>query len=174
MGITPNAGGANESRILTRTGMNDFANINPPIVEGLYEEALALADRVRAAFDLSGRLDELAGDGDLAKVALSCEALRCTTRMMHVLAWLLNQRAFFKGELSEFQLRRYGRLPTMNPSDEADRQHLPRDLVELGRETERFYARIGRLDRSWRDHFAMQPPAIERLRARLEHSLRAV
>jgi regulator of CtrA degradation len=78
-------------------------------VEGLYCEALVLSDEVRAAFDLSGRIEDT-GTHEDARIALSCEALRTTTRMMHAVAWLLNHRAYFMGELSEFQLRRYGRL----------------------------------------------------------------
>ena len=77
--------------------MAQTASINPRIIEGLYCEALVLSDEVRACFDLSGRTDEAAADEDLARVALSCEALRTTTRMMHAIAWLLNHRAYFRG-----------------------------------------------------------------------------
>src|SRR6187549_2215920 len=91
--------------------MAQTADLSPTIVEALYSEALDLADQVRAAFDLSGRLTAVSGDEDLARIALSCEALRTTTRIMHAIAWLLNQRAYLAGELSEFQLRRHGRLP---------------------------------------------------------------
>src|SRR6187455_3637252 len=97
--------------------MAQTADLSPTIVEALYSEALDLADRVRAAFDLSGRLTAASEDEDLARIALSCEALRTTTRMMHAIAWLLNQRAFLAGELSEFQLRRHGRLPPAKPDD---------------------------------------------------------
>ena len=148
--------------------MNTPATINPHIVEGLYCEALALADEVRTAFDMSGRLDQLAEDEDLARIALSCEALRTTTRMMHAIAWLLNQRAYLNGELNEFQLRRHGRLPRHAGESDPERLALlSKDIRELIAETERFYARIDRLDRAWRDHFAMQPSAIARLRERL-------
>ena len=75
------------------------ANINPRIIEGLYSEALLLSDEVRAAFDLSGRAETGTLDESDARIALSCEALRTTTRMMHAVAWLLNHRAFFAGEL---------------------------------------------------------------------------
>src|SRR6478752_9754618 len=102
--------------------MAQTADLSPTIVEALYREALELADEVRAAFDLSGRLTAASENEDLARIALSCEALRATTRMMHAIAWLLNQRAFFAGELSEFQLRRYGRLPPAQP--EADEGQL--------------------------------------------------
>jgi len=91
--------------------MANPADISPTIVETLYRDALDLSDEARAAFDMSGRLDIVGADEELSRVALSCEALRTTTRMMHAIAWLLNHRAFFAGEMSEFQLRRHGRLP---------------------------------------------------------------
>ncbi|MGX7896597.1 DUF1465 family protein [Tsuneonella sp. HG222] len=148
--------------------MADHASISPTIIESLYTEALTLADEVRAAFDLSGRLDLAGADEDLARVALSCEALRTTTRMMHAIAWLLNQRAFFAGELSEFQLRHHGRLPGGQPPADADQlAMLTPDLVRLIRRTERFHDRIARLDNAWRDRFRMYPAAIHRLRERL-------
>ena len=148
--------------------MADTADLSPTIVEALYCEALLLADETRAAFDLSGRLTAASEDEDLARIALSCEALRTTTRMMHAIAWLLNQRAYFAGELSEFQLRRHGRLPPPQRDAAPDQLALlGPDLVELIERTRRFYARIERLDAAWRDHFAMHPAAIHRLRERL-------
>ena len=148
--------------------MAEPADLSPTIVEALYNEALLLADEARAAFDLSGRLVTANVDEDLARIALSCEALRTTTRMMHAIAWLLNQRAYFAGELSEFQLRHHGRLPAGQPA--ADDEHLAMlgpGLVELIRRTERFHARIARLDAAWRDRFRMYPAAIHRLRERI-------
>jgi regulator of CtrA degradation len=148
--------------------MGETADLSPTIVEALYCEALQLADETRAAFDLSGRLTAASEDEDLARIALSCEALRTTTRMMHAIAWLLNQRAYFSGELSEFQLRRHGRLPPVQREDkERQLARLDPSLVELIERTERFYARIERLDCAWRNHFAMHPAAIHRLRERL-------
>ena len=144
------------------------ADLSPTIIESLYCEALELADEARAIFDLSGRLDLAGEDEDLARVALSCEALRTTTRMMHAIAWLLNQRAYFAGELSEFQLRHHGRLPPGQPRAEDDQLALlGPSLVELIRRTERFHARVSRLDDAWRERFRMYPAAIHRLRERL-------
>jgi regulator of CtrA degradation len=144
-------------------------SINPRIVEGLYCEALILSDEVRAAFDLSGRIGATGAEEDLARVALSCEALRTTTRMMHAIAWLLNHRAYFLGELSEFQLRRHGRLvPEQGPADTGRVALLPAELRELIGATERFYARLLRLDREWRTREAAPPGAIARLRERIE------
>jgi regulator of CtrA degradation len=149
--------------------MNNTRTINPRIVESLYCEALVLSDEVRATFDLSGRIEATGSSTDHARIALSCEALRTTTRMMHAVAWLLNHRAYFIGELSEFQLRRYGRLAPDFPSADAERMGLidprARDLI---RATEMFYARLLRLDRNWRDvHTMPGPSALDRLRARL-------
>jgi len=149
--------------------MTNTRTINPRIVESLYCEALVLSDEVRAAFDLSGRIEATGSDQDAARIALSCEALRTTTRMMHAMAWLLNHRAFFMGELSDFQLRRYGRLAPDFPAADPERMGvIAPALRDLVRSTEQFYARLLRIDRNWRDQSAMPgPSALDRLRARL-------
>jgi regulator of CtrA degradation len=155
--------------------MAETADLSPTIVESLYCEALELADEARAAFDLSGRLDLVGENEDLARVSLSCEALRTTTRIMHAIAWLLNQRAYFAGELSEFQLRHHGRLPPAQPpSGEDQLAMLGPDTQELIRRIERFHARIARLDGAWRERFAMHPSAIHRLRERLGREVGAL
>lgn len=152
--------------------MSQPATINPRIIEGLYCEALVLSDEVRAAFDLSGRLDHTGQGEDAARVALSCEALRTTTRMMHAIAWLLNHRAFFNGELSEFQLRRHGKLVPDYPAADAERLPLLDPQVRaLIAATERFYARLVRIDRGWRTRDAASPGAIDRLRDRLSRAV---
>jgi len=152
--------------------MAETATINPRIIEGLYCEALVLSDEVRQCFALAGRMEDTGEDGDIARVALSCEGLRTTTRMMHAVAWLLNHRAFFMGELSEFQLRRYGRLPSETPASDAERMALidapTRELIGA---TERFHARLVRLDRGWRQREPEGPGAIARLRERLGQSV---
>jgi regulator of CtrA degradation len=137
------------------------SSINPRIIEGLYCEALVLSDEVRAAFALSGRLEQ-SGD-DEATVALSCEALRTTTRMMHSVAWLLNHRAYFAGELSEFQLRRHGKLTEFPEADPRRLGLLDAQTRELIQATERFK----RLDNGWRERDASAPSAVAALRERL-------
>ena len=139
------------------------ADINPRIVDALYCDALVLADELRTRF--GG--DFSIGEDCAARVALSCEGLRATTRTMHCLAWLLNHRAFFAGEISEFQLRRHGRLPA--PSASGDLAMVPDDAARLVRLSERLFARIERLEAAWRRGDAMHdgPSAIERLRQRL-------
>lgn len=148
--------------------MTQPATINPRIIEGLYAEALVLADEVRAAFRLSGRLEAAGREEDLARIALSCEALRTTTRMMHAIAWLLNHRAYFMGELSEFQLRRHGKLALDSAAADPERLALLdpeiRDLIGA---SERFYARLMRLDNGWRQTEIPMPSAIAALRERI-------
>lgn len=155
--------------------MSEPASINPRIVDGLYCEALVLSDEVRSAFDLSGRLDAALEAGvaeDAMRIAISCEALRTTTRMMHAIAWLLNHRAYFAGDLSEFQLRRHGRLPADFPGGESDRVALlTPELRAVVAASERFYARVVRLEMAWRERETEAPSAIERLRERLKRSV---
>lgn len=140
--------------------------LNARIVETLYAESLVLSDEVRTAF-AAGIAPGMESDQiDLIRLAFSCEGLRTTTRMMHSVAWLLNQRAYFAGELSEFQLRRYGKLAATQPADEAGLALLDPGLQGLILETERFYERLLRLDRGWRERDPHAPSAIEQLRQR--------
>ena len=154
--------------------MGNAVTINPRIVEGLYCEALVLSDEVRHAFALYGRVEEPGRDAeeDRARIAVSSEGLRTTTRMMHAVAWLLNHRAYFLGELSEFQLRRHGRLsPDMRRSEPDQFALLSPPVQDLVGATLRFYDRLLRLDRSWRQIGEEAPSAISRLRERLEGRL---
>lgn len=148
------------------------ASIEPHIVETLYCEALVLADEVRDAFDMSGRMSRVVENEDLARIALSCEALRATTRMMHVIAWLLNHRAYFNGEINDFQLRRHGRLPRDKGQASAEQMALlPPGLRTLVEHTSEFHARIARLDAQWHDEPAEAGSTIHALQDRLGKAL---
>jgi regulator of CtrA degradation len=154
--------------------MGQAVAINPRIVEGLYCEALVLSDEVRHAFTLFGRVEDpgRSVQEDRVRIALSSEGLRTTTRMMHAVAWLLNHRAYFLGELSEFQLRRHGRLsPDMRRSEPDQLALLAPPAQDLVAATLRFYDRLLRLDRRWRQVDEDEPSAITRLRERLENRL---
>jgi regulator of CtrA degradation len=162
-----------ERRYYPNIGMSQPATINLRIIEALYSEALVLSDEVRAAFMLSGRIASADKEEDLVRLALSCEALRTTTRMMHAVAWLLNHRAYFLGELSEFQLRRHGRLTRDAASGDPERLALlDPEIRELIGATERFYARLMRLDNGWRQDEPRAPSAIASLRERLGVAIR--
>jgi regulator of CtrA degradation len=133
-------------------------NLSRPIIEALYTEALVLADEVRAVF-AAGTRAPVTGEDAYVRLALSTEGLKTTTRIMHVLAWLLNQRALFSGDLSESQVRLHGALPPDRGSDERQLALLEPETRELIAETERLHQRIARLDEAWRQHFEMSSPA---------------
>lgn len=149
--------------------MGNATDLSATIVEDLYCEALLLADDVRAAFDLSTPRDR--NSQDMVRIALSTEGLKTTTRVMHSLAWLLNHRAFFRGEMTEFQLERHGHLP---PDREPDDEHLA--LLELPTqlliaETRSLHARIARLDTAWRKRMQEPLSPIDELQNRLARAL---
>jgi regulator of CtrA degradation len=143
--------------------------LTPKLIGGLYTEAMLLADEARSYFDSAGREERDALD-PFARVGFSCESLKVTTRLMHVIAWLLTQRAVAAGELSREQAgeaeRRLGEGPE---SDEALLPRLPeaaRALIEASRD---LFARIRRLD----EHGAAPEPAPSPARSllnRLERS----
>lgn len=136
--------------------MSRTSNLSQPIIESLYTEALVLADEVRAVFALGVNEMPRSASSDL-RLALSSEGLKATTRMMHVLAWLLNQRAFFSGELTENQLRKHSQLPEDRVPDPDAMDMLEPATCDLIDDTVRLHRRIARLDRAWRDDFSAKP-----------------
>lgn len=149
--------------------MTNANNLSRPIVEALYTEALVLADEVRAVFAHGAHEPEV-GQDTMTRLALSTEGLKTTTRMMHILAWLLNQRVFFSGELTETQVRQHGTLPADRPADEKALEVLEPATRELIAESEQLHQRIARLDDAWRSGFEMASPA-RAIHSRLERRL---
>lgn len=126
--------------------MNGSSNITAAIIESLYDEALCLAELTRDGFE---RFRDVQPEDGPAQAALSREALRSTTRMMHALAWLLNHRAYFAGDLSAYQLQRHGRLPPPQPlGDACELALLPPEVLTLRETTSSFYARLMRVDKA--------------------------
>src|SRR6188472_1605492 len=116
------------------------------LVDSLYLEALVLADEVRGYFDQIGCADREALP-PLQRVAFSCESLKVTTRLMHVIAWLLTQRAVAAGELSRAQAgMAERRLGSAADTDLELLARLPEAAVELIRASEELYGRVSRLD----------------------------
>ena len=151
--------------------MADMRTLNPRIVEGLYVEALVLADEVRAQFEQARHRNVVDGADDIVRVALSCEALRATTRVLHCLAWLLNHRAFYAGEVTELQLRLHCPLVVPVPISDPDNDELlPPAMTEIIHGSEQFYDRIVRLERAWRTK-PVGPGAIHGLRDRLARAV---
>ncbi len=146
--------------------MNRTTSLSRPIIEALYTEALVLADEVRGVFAHGAAVSNavlsdrgiVRHEDAMTRLALSTEGLKTTTRMMHILAWLLNQRAFFSGELSEQQVRKHGTLPADRPSDAGQLAKLEPETRTLIAETEQLHGRIARLDAAWRQDFEMISP----------------
>ncbi|RDC59199.1 hypothetical protein HME9302_00384 [Alteripontixanthobacter maritimus] len=150
--------------------MANPANISGSIIETLYCEALVLADEVRTTFDLQP-IESAGPCGDPLRAALSEEGLRTTTRMMHVLAWLLNHRAYFAGEMTEAQLQRHGKLPHDRMSDAANLARFDKSIQRLIEDTHRLHARAMRIDEGWRREFSLHTAEIHQLRERLGRAL---
>lgn len=118
------------------------SRIERRLIDSLYVEAMLLADEARAYFDESGRA-ERDGLDPLTRVSFSCESLKITTRLMHVIAWLLTQRAVAAGELSARdaldRARRLGNAPATDAIAVAampDRaQAMIRSSIDLHRRT---------------------------------------
>ncbi|WP_340587260.1 DUF1465 family protein [Erythrobacter alti] len=157
--------------------MSTNETISPAIVDALYEEALQLAEETRTVFERANSAfpyDDSDSDSTL-RMALSCEAMRATTRLMHALAWLLNHRAYFAGEMSELQLRRHGRLPPPQPDSNPEQLLLidpvTRNLISR---TIALFERVARLDRAWNDIVEDERQAIRQLRDRLGQAFPAI
>src|SRR3569833_4328950 len=75
------------------------ARIHRRLIDSLYVEAMLLADEARGYFDQGARIEREALD-PLGRVTFSCESLKVTTRLMHIIAWLLTQRAVDSGEMA--------------------------------------------------------------------------
>src|SRR6187431_796534 len=117
--------------------MEERAELTPKLVDSLYVEAMELADEARSYFDAAAREDRLELE-PVDRVGFSCESLKVTTRLMHVIAWLLTQRAVEAGELSRSQARRPARrLGDAPDSDEGLLAKLPdnaRTLIHASRD----------------------------------------
>ena len=149
--------------------MTISAGATRQIIEDVYEEALILADEVRAAFD--SRTDPAPHDMEEGvKIALSVEGLRTTTRLMHLLAWLLNQRAYLDGELSDSQLRQHGGLPGERPALPGMTRRLDPHTQDLIRQSVELYRRVERLDRDWRAKADETESPVGAMQGRLERA----
>lgn len=136
-------------------------------VENLYVEAMVLADEAHAAFAAQRDLGGIRRDGML-QIGLACESLKTTTRLMHVIAWLLHRRAMIAGD------------PGAGPDDSAARIGDPvaadwdictdfdAPVQRIIAASERLFERIAALEAGW----AAPPVApVQQLLARIEARL---
>jgi regulator of CtrA degradation len=121
------------------------SRMTPKLIDSLYVEAMVLADEARTYFDREGREQRQTLD-PLVRVAFSCESLKVTTRLMHILAWLLSRRAIEAGQVEAGIAARPQRLGDAPDSDPALIEGLPDGASELIESSRELYARIKRLD----------------------------
>ncbi len=119
------------------------------LTDGLYVEAMLLADEARTYFDGGAGAMVPAALNPFDRVLFSCESLKVTTRLMHVIAWLLTQRAVEAGELSADTARAPSRrLGPQVESDHRALERLPESARALIAATIDLYRRVERLDHS--------------------------
>ncbi len=132
------------------------------VINSLYLEAMVLADEARAYFDQFGR-EARDGMTPLQRVSFSCESLKVTTRLMHIIAWLLGQRSIGDS---------YGVQQPLGNAAESDRAilaGLPEDARVIIVASEELYVRIKRLERQMARSVETDNPA-RSLLARLERA----
>ncbi|WP_331133950.1 DUF1465 family protein [Sphingopyxis sp.] len=137
-------------------------------VENLYVEAMLLADEAHAAFAAQRDLGTAQG-GALGQIGLACESLKTTTRLMHIIAWLLHRRAMFAGD------------PGAGPNDSAARIGEPvgadwdvcsgfdASIRRVIAASERLFERIAQIEAGW-DAPRVRAP-VQQLLAQLEARL---
>ncbi|MDZ3833420.1 MAG: DUF1465 family protein [Sphingopyxis sp.] len=129
-------------------------------VENLYVEAMLLADEAHAAFAV--QRDQGVPDGDsLLLVNLACESLKTTTRLMHVIAWLLHRRAMIAGEPGAGPNDSAARIGDPVPADWAVCDRFDPALRRIVAASERLFERIAILEKGW------QAPAVTPVQAML-------
>lgn len=139
------------------------------LVDSLYTEAMVLADEARSYFDRIGRGDR-DGLDPLARVAFSCESLKVTTRLMHVIAWLLTRKAIGAGEIGDEEgspeSRRLGQAAETDADALAKLPDAAREIIAASID---LYDRVSRIDQG-----LVQPepdsPALQLMR-RVERAL---
>jgi len=128
------------------------SRIHRRLIDQLYVEAMVLADEARTYFDEDGRA-ERESLSPIERVGFSCESLKVTTRLMHVIA-------VAAGELRPSEAldpsRRLGDAPR---TDEAAAAALPLRARLLIMASSDLHRRIARLDRPTHADHAVPSPA---------------
>ena len=115
-------------------------------VGSTYEEAMALLEDTRNFL----AEDRQRGETPSARLAISYEAMRVTTRLVQIVAWLLARKAVMAGELSVAQANSDGHAlsggPLCRDSQGEENLNLPEELRALLTASHLLYRRVLRLD----------------------------
>lgn len=162
-----------------QNGMDDSTTLlhqfDRRLIDGLYVEAMVLADEARFYLDDGAEVHRAVLD-KIARIDFACESLKVTTRLMHVIAWLLTQRAILNGELGASVRgdERY-RLGAAAPSVPEATARFSEEMMELILGSEELYDRVARLENQLlergpdlRSMAAMPPGSARDLLSRLE------
>ena len=139
--------------------------LTPKLLDTLYTEAMLLADEARSYFDRNHLTGNLSPE---ISVAFSCESLKVTTRLMHSIAWLLNQKAVRAGELSQGRDGDERDLGYAPASDGFQVSRFPEEAQSLIASSEDLYLRLQRFSQKMHRDEAPMPETlamIDRLRA---------
>ena len=119
------------------------------LVDSLYVEAMVLADEARAYFEDHGvEARDLLPPSQ--RVGYAVESLKVTTRLMHVIAWLLTWRGEAAGEIdAQAALHPDRRLGLTAKSDQLVVDELPGGAQQLIWASEELYKRVSRLEQDF-------------------------
>ena len=103
-------------------------------IESLYAEAMLLASEARGCFafergavgEQNEQNEQNEQDTD-TRIAFVCESLKTTTRLVHVIAWLLNQRALLAGEIPAASASAPAMEASQGAAEDFPKQVLPPD-----------------------------------------------
>jgi regulator of CtrA degradation len=117
------------------------------LVDSLYVEAMVLTDEARAYFEEFSKGDRSQLD-PVMRVSFSCESLKVTTRLMHVIAWLLAYRSAHEENEEQFFLPLDAPLRLGNPviSEKDAIERLPIHARHIIGTSVDLYARVSRME----------------------------
>ncbi|WP_227339921.1 MULTISPECIES: DUF1465 family protein [Sphingopyxis] len=136
-------------------------------VENLYVEAMLLADEAHATFAAERDLGTSRGDS-LLRINLACESLKTTTRLMHVIAWLLHRRAMLAGDLGARADDSAARIGEPVAADWTLCESFDEPVRRIIAASERLFDRVAALEAGW-DAPAVAP--VQAMLARLHAQL---
>lgn len=123
--------------------------MTPVLIDGLYREAMGLAEEARTYFDSAGQWDRKKLTAD-QRVTFACESLKVTTRLMHVISWLLIRKAVNAGEMSLTDAmaadRRLGKASATYAEDAPRIKSLPGPSIQLILRSQDLYMRVRRME----------------------------
>lgn len=128
--------------------MKPMAPSNAVLVDRLYRESLELAEEARGYFAVHSKTDRQRLSA-IDRLMYTCESLRISTRLMHVISWLMVRKAVANRELSEVEglspARRLGDPDLCRKTEVKDLRALPPMAASLSLRSQALYDRALRL-----------------------------